>query len=106
MCPDDEIKQGHYVSLAMKLSQGDACHRPGSLLIIQWCELHLPGKPVGGRQIAVALDKYPSENERRIVRRCNLCHCLRRGSLPARPADEIIAGPGSRGALADVGKIS
>ena len=72
----------------------------------EWCELYLLRKPVGGREITVALDKDTTDNEHRMVRRSNLCHALRHGSFPARPADKVIASPGSRGAFADVGKIS
>src|SRR5579863_4093991 len=73
--------------------------------VTKWCELYLLRKPVGGRQITVVLDKDTTDNESRIVRRSNLCHSLRHGSLPARPAHEVIASRGSRGAFADVGKI-
>src|SRR5579863_2732350 len=71
----------------------------------EWCELYLLGQPVGGREITVALDKDTTDNEYRLVRRSNLCHCLRHASFPARPAHEVIASLGSRGACADVGKI-
>src|SRR5437588_11512627 len=74
--------------------------------VTEWCELYLLRKPVGGREIFVALDKDTTNNERHIVRRSNLCHGLRHGSFPGRPANEVIASLGSRGACADVGKIS
>ena len=76
------------------------------LSVTEGCELYLLRKPVGGREITVALDKDTTYNERRIVRRSNLCRSLRHGSFPARPANEVIASPRSRGAYADVGKIS
>ena len=76
------------------------------LSVTEWCELYLLRKPVGGREIAVALDKYTADHEHRIVRRRNLRHSLRHGSFPAGPADEVVASLGSRGAFADVGKIS
>ena len=76
------------------------------LSVTEWCELYLLRKPVGGREITVALDKYTTHNEHRIVRRRNLCHSLRHGSFPARSTHEVIASFGSRGACADVGKIS
>ena len=72
----------------------------------QWGELDLLRKPVGGREITVALDTDTTHNEHRIVRRSNLCHSLRHGSFPALTAHEVIASLGSRGACADVGKIS
>ena len=74
--------------------------------VTEWCELYLLRQPVGGREITVALDKYTTDREHRIVRRSNLCHSLRHGSFPARPADGVLASLGSRGAFADVGKIS
>ena len=69
------------------------------------CELYLPGKLVGGREITVALDKDATDNERRVVWRSNLCHTLRHASFPARPAYEVSASPGSPSACADIGKI-
>src|SRR5207248_6134866 len=72
----------------------------------QWGDLDLLRQPIGGREITVALHKYTTDNEHRIVRRSNLCHSLRHGSFPARPAQEVLASLGSRGAFADVGKIS
>jgi hypothetical protein len=76
------------------------------LLVSEWCELNLPRKTVGGREIMVALDHDTTEYERRLVRRSDLRHALRRDAFPARSADEVIARPGSRRAGADVGKIS
>src|SRR5262249_5740025 len=74
--------------------------------VTEWCELYLLRQPVGGREITVARDQYTTDHEHRSVRRSNLCHSLRHGSFPARPANEVIASPGARGAFADVGKIS
>src|SRR6266550_1822213 len=74
--------------------------------VTEWCELDLLRQPVGDREITVALDKDTTDNEHRLVRRSNLCPSLRHGSFPARPAHEVIASLGSRGACADVGKIS
>jgi hypothetical protein len=78
----------------------------GATSVTEWCELYLLRKPVGGREITVALDKDTTDHEHRIVRRSNLCHSLRHGSFPTRPANEVIASCASRGACADVGKIS
>src|SRR6266700_2042907 len=69
-----------------------------------WCELYLLRKPVGDREIIVALDKDTTNNEHRMVRRSNLFHALRHASFPARPADQVIASPGSRGAFAAEGE--
>ncbi|HEU5375099.1 MAG TPA: hypothetical protein VFV38_06660 [Ktedonobacteraceae bacterium] len=76
------------------------------LPLIQWCELYLLRQPVCDLEIIVAFDKYKTHNEHGIVRRRNLRHSLRHASFPSRPANEVIASPGSRGAFADVGKIS
>src|ERR1700694_3188563 len=71
-----------------------------------WRQLYLLCKPMGRRNIVVAFHEHSPDNEHRIVRRRNLCHSLRHGSFPARAADQVIASLGSRGAFADVGKIS
>ena len=75
-------------------------------LLVKRRELYLFCEIVGGREVAVAFDEHAAEYEHRIVRRRNLCHSLRYGSFPVRAADEVAAGLGSRGAFADVGKIS
>ena len=69
-------------------------------------DLNLFRKLVRSREIAVALNEYATYNNHGIVRRGNLCHSPLHGSLPAGAADEEVAGISSRGAFADVGKIS
>src|SRR6516165_11410896 len=69
-------------------------------------DLNLFRKRVRSREIAVALNEYATYNNHGIVRRGNLCHSPLHSSLPAGAADEEVAGISSRGAFADVGKIS
>ena len=72
---------------------------------VEWDDLNLFRKRVSGREVAIARNEHPTDNEHGIVRRRNLCHPLRHGSVPAGAAHEVVAGFGSRGAFADVGKL-
>lgn len=72
----------------------------------EWYNPNLFRKVTGDREIAVVLDQHAAENEHGIGRRRNLCHPRRYRSFPAGASDEVVAGFGSRGAFANVGKIS
>jgi len=69
------------------------------------CQPNLLRKVIGSREVALALDEYAPDNEHGIVWRRNLCCPLRHGSFPAGATDKEVAGLGSCGGFADVGKI-
>jgi hypothetical protein len=65
-------------------------------------EMKLSHKCVRDREIAVVRHEDAADHGHRIVRRGNLRHSPLHGSLPARAADEEVAGLGPRRAFADV----
>jgi hypothetical protein len=56
-----------------KLSNGAYILKHIELSVTVWCELYLLRKPVCGREIPVAFDKYTTDDKHRTVWRSNLC---------------------------------